>query len=62
MASFAQVGGQLSLSFINQGFNETLQNVDPKKEDFRKYLERNGIIDALTKGMKLKSVLSRIHR
>ncbi|KAI8902586.1 hypothetical protein BC833DRAFT_616524 [Globomyces pollinis-pini] len=26
-----------------------LQAGDPKKEDFRKYLERNGIIDALTK-------------
>ncbi|KAI8809480.1 hypothetical protein BJ742DRAFT_667571, partial [Cladochytrium replicatum] len=25
------------------------QAVDQKKEDFRKYLERNGIIDALTK-------------
>lgn len=28
-----------------------MQAVDQKKEDFRKYLERNGIIDALTKGM-----------
>ncbi|EGF79814.1 hypothetical protein BATDEDRAFT_89466 [Batrachochytrium dendrobatidis JAM81] len=27
----------------------TYQAVDQKKEDFRKYLERNGIIDALTK-------------
>jgi hypothetical protein len=25
------------------------QAVDQKKEDFRKYLEKNGIIDALTK-------------
>ncbi|KAH6567275.1 hypothetical protein BASA50_007318 [Batrachochytrium salamandrivorans] len=27
----------------------TYQAVDQKKEDFREYLERNGIIDALTK-------------
>ncbi|KAJ3315995.1 hypothetical protein HDV04_000203 [Boothiomyces sp. JEL0838] len=26
-----------------------LMSGDPKKEDFRKYLERNGIIDSLTK-------------
>ena len=27
------------------------QAVDQKKEDFRRYLERNGIIDSLTKGI-----------
>lgn len=26
------------------------QAIDNKKEDFRKYLERNGVIDTLTKG------------
>ncbi|KAI8812880.1 hypothetical protein BJ742DRAFT_768004 [Cladochytrium replicatum] len=31
-----------------QALRET-EAVDQKKEDFRKYLERNGIIDALTK-------------
>jgi len=27
------------------------QAVDQKKEDFRKYLEKSGVIDALTKGL-----------
>jgi uncharacterized protein YbcC (UPF0753/DUF2309 family) len=26
------------------------QAIDVKKEDFRRYLEKNGVVDALTKG------------
>ena len=29
------------------------QAVDQKKEDFRKYLEKNGVVDALTKGSQI---------
>eukprot|EP00842_Homolaphlyctis_polyrhiza_P002724 jgi/Hompol1/3452/HPOL_001584-RA len=36
---------------------ESEMAVDQKKEDFRKYLERNGIIDALTKGTYIKQFL-----
>ena len=31
--------------------------MDQKKDDFRKYLERNGIIDSLTKGTLINAVL-----
>ncbi|KAJ3393105.1 hypothetical protein HDU84_002782 [Entophlyctis sp. JEL0112] len=35
---------------VIHGSTDHDQAVDQKKEDFRKYLEKNGIIDALTKG------------
>jgi hypothetical protein len=34
--------------------NRTMQSVESKKEEFQKYLEKAGVVDALTKGMSLE--------
>ena len=39
------------LSFLTPVVLFFLQTPDTKKEEFRKYLEKSGVIDALTKGM-----------
>ncbi|KAG5461134.1 MAG: hypothetical protein BJ554DRAFT_6720, partial [Olpidium bornovanus] len=49
---FSSVGGPFGLrpnGAVPALFLAFPQEVDQKKEDFRKYLEKNGIIDALTK-------------
>lgn len=37
----------------------TRQTPDSKKEEFRKYLEKNGVIDAFTKGWLVQLALAR---
>ncbi len=41
----------MSIIYYSFSFPELLQTPDAKKEEFRKYLEKSGVIDQITKGM-----------